>query len=223
MSVSLTESIPMAQSQKKILVIDTETSGLRSTNSSYPLYLAGPQTIELGAVVSDARTFSILDRFTTKVRFLGSYEGIQYGEYPELTWDPYAATIHGQSPMELSRHPHPRQASEIFVQFLKKHFDVNERITLAGHNPEFDAYHVRQLLYLGGMIDAVKFNHRMLDTNTLGMFLYQIDNSEELFSKIAKLKRDKHEALEDAIAANQVLAETSKRISESNFVSLTSY
>lgn len=205
----------------KFLALDWETSGLRDAKNSYSTYVQGPQGIEIGAVVLHPETYEPVDEYTSRMRFLGSHQGIEYGEYPGLTWSEDAERIHGLALMDLIREPHPRMVAQEFGTFLRKHYAPDERITIVGHNPELDRYHLQQALYYGGLLSDFKIDHRMIDTHTLGFMLYGCNGSEELFFRITGQRRTVHRALWDAHATGAVLRDARRKINESTKICLS--
>jgi hypothetical protein len=186
------------------LVIDWETSGLASRETPWRTYLEGPQGIEIGVIAVELPSFTPLGEFDSHVRFLGSHHGIAYSGslHESLTWCDNAEKIHGLSISRLMKAPSPTEVSERLIRFVKEATGIDDLqknpIMLCGHNPDADAYYLRQLLYLGGSENKIRLHSRMIDSFTMGYFLYGTNNSNELFELTSGVKRDTHRALEDA-------------------------
>jgi DNA polymerase III epsilon subunit-like protein len=203
------------------LVVDWETSGLRQHESPWRTYLEGPQGIEIGAVLVELPDFTPIAEYVSRVRFLGTAHGIQYGgPHTELlTWSDEAETIHGISLNDLMGAPTPTQVADELVRFVLGHAGIDDAqkqpIMICGHNPAGDAYCVRQLLFLGLAESKLRFHHRMLDSFSLGYMLLGTKSSNELFKRVSDVVRGTHNALEDArltLAAFQLMRTMTKEL-----------
>jgi len=184
----------------KAVVIDWETSGVRDDAVPVLSYLEGPQGIEIGAVVIDLSSWNTLGEFGSRVRFMGSHGGLSYGgaAWERLSWSAQAEKIHGITLRELTEAPKPVEVAERFVQFIYSHLDPNRPILLCGHNPDFDAYFTRQLLFMAGRLPDIRFAHRRIDTFTVGFLTMGCEDSDELFLLTQGAIRSFHNALDDA-------------------------
>jgi hypothetical protein len=190
--------------QKFGLVIDWETSGLLDHRVPYRAYLEGPQGIEIGATLVYLPEFETIAEFSSRMRFLGTHKEISYGGHLhyDLTWDEDAERIHGMTPSDLLKEPWPSDVAASFVNFVKSNAQIDDPnkvpIMFCGHNPGGDLYCTRQLLFLGGMENALRFHHRQIDSFSLGYFVYGTKSSNELFELTSGVKREIHSALEDS-------------------------
>ena len=184
----------------KVLIGDWESSGLIDWNKPIN-FEEGPQGLQVGlCVVEDPYgAWEIVDEFEATVGWLGPVPGQpqRQVEYPGLTWSAQAQHVHGLSVSSVLDKPHPMMICSYLEPFLKTHFG-SEKIVFGGHNPSFDMYFNRQLLHMGEKINTIRFDHRTLDSNTLGFFLLGAHNSDELFRAVCGVDRGKHGALEDA-------------------------
>jgi len=186
------------------LIVDWETSGLLEDRVPTRTFLEGPQGIEIGAILVRLPEFNPVAEFQSKVRFLGMDQGISYGGpiHQALTWSTDAERVHGVKIADTRNSPIPSHVADSLIEFIKTHTrydDLNtNRIMLCGHNPSFDAYFTRQLLFLGGKERSIRMHHRMIDTFSLGYVMYGIKSSNELFKKISSTSREIHTAIADA-------------------------
>ena len=207
----------------KALIIDWETTGIPNERIETQSYFSGPQGIQIGAVVVDniESTWDIVDTFKSDVRYLGPYPPDLrakrptpvLAERPFLTWDNKAYEIHGLSLEYLISAPHPEEVGENFFDWLKAHFGIS-RIQVGGHVPCFDRHFMMQLFYLSGLLHRrdLNFGYRMLDSSTIGYFLWGTSDSRELFEKILNTSEGMHDALEDAILTARLFKEAKKLV-----------
>lgn len=207
----------------KALILDWETTGIPNERIETQSYFSGAQGIQLGAVVVDNidSTWDIVDTYKSNVRFLGPYpQNLKVqrptpvlAEMPFLTWDRRAYEIHGLSLEFLMSAPHPQDVGEEFTGWLLAHFGSN-MIQMGGHVPCFDRYFMLQLFYLAGLLQSkeLKFGYRMLDSSTIGAFLWGTSDSRELFEKVLGTSEGMHDALEDAILTARLFKEAKKLI-----------
>ena len=186
------------------VVVDWETTGLRNHKTPHLLYLEGPQGIEIGATLVWLPDVEVIAEFSSRVRFLGVHAGISYGgpRHEGLTWDADAERIHGIKVTDLMKEQHPSVVAEDFVNFVKNNGGIDDPhktpVMFCGHNPDGDYHYTRQLLYLGGLENGLRFHHRMIDTFSLGYFVLGVKSSNELFERVSGIKREIHSALEDS-------------------------
>jgi hypothetical protein len=186
------------------IVVDWETTGLRDHKTPYLTYLEGTQGIEIGATLVYLPEFEPIAEFTSRVRFLGMHDGIAYGgpRYEKLTWSTDAERIHGIKIADLMKEQHPSAVAQNFVNFVKNNAKIDDPhktpVMFCGHNPDGDFYYTQQLLYLGGVETGLRFHHRMIDSFSLGYFVYGTKSSNELFERVSGVKREIHTAIEDS-------------------------
>ena len=99
------------------------------------------------------------------------------------------------------------RTKELYWHFLKKHFNLNEKITLAGHNINFDVNFLRFFLKENNENFNKLFSHRFVDTSSILYYLYLSKNlnfralsSDEAFNLFGIKVEGRHSALGDAIA-----------------------
>ena len=66
----------------------------------------------------------------------------------------------------------PREAITIMDNFLIKHFNESEKITLAGHNINFDINFFKYFLLKNNYNFIERFSHRTIDTSAILYYLY---------------------------------------------------
>ncbi len=186
------------------VVIDWETTGLRDYKVPYRTYLEGPQGIEIGATLVYLPEIETIAEFHSRVRFLGTHNDISYGGHLHynLTWSEDAEFIHGIKPGDLIKESWPSEVALAFINFVKQNANIDDPhktpIMFCGHNPSEDNYYTRQLLFLGGAENQLRFHHRQIDSFSLGYFVLGTKSSNELFERTSGIKRKKHTALEDS-------------------------
>lgn len=202
----------MAKEKRTVgLVLDWETSGLREHKVPSLTYLEGPQGIEIGATLVWLPEVEQIATFTSRIRFVGSHKGIEYGScaYNELTWDENAEKIHGISIHDLLNEPSPLAVARQFVSWVKTNAGIDDPqktpVMFCGHNPDGDMYYTRQLLFMGGEENGLRFHHRMLDTFSLGYFVLGTKSSDELFHRVSGVERKIHSAMEDSLLTTEAL------------------
>ena len=178
----------------KILVIDTETGGLDADKFSI---------LSLGAVVwSDEPGFR-REKFETFV-----------AENPIIA-EAGALAVNGLDVETLKViGKNPASAASLFHNFVRRNFPGDERVTVAGHNVDFDVRFVKRLFRLAGFeADYAKtFSHRVLDTASIGRFLVlshrlklESASSDALFKFFGIEPVKAHTALDDAWATANLL------------------
>lgn len=167
----------------KILAVDTETSGLNYNNR---LNRAdGYQIVSIGMIVADATTFKEIDRLYLEIQWNGKSE-----------WSKRAEKIHGLTKSYLEENGIPEEeAVEQIALFINEHFGIDKGITLFGHNPSFDHMFLRDLLERYEC--DFKFNHRMVDTFSLGLTLLGAFDSNQLFDVMGFESRSEHNSMRD--------------------------
>jgi DNA polymerase III epsilon subunit-like protein len=163
-----------------LLCIDYETTGLDVREGKH-------QPISVGALVIKTDTLEVVDKIYLECK----------AELQRFEWDPGAERIHGLSPEHLDTQPTMKDSATALFAFLIKYFKANDRITVIGHNPSFDTNCLE--LWMKEIEVNLRLSHRKLDTFSIGFALFAAENSDQLF-KMVGVKRDAHNALEDAEA-----------------------
>lgn len=98
------------------------------------------------------------------------------------------------------------QAIEKIFQFIGKHFPHQRKITLAGHNVQFDVNFLRFLFSRNNENFGKFFSHRIIDTSSILYYLYlaglkqKAISSDEAFDLFEIKVEGRHTALGDALA-----------------------
>lgn len=169
---------------EKFCVIDVETSGInfKSVNPA-----EDQQIVSLAVIVVDYKKMREIDSLLLHVKWNGVSE-----------WSDKAEAIHGLSKTKLNKIGiDEEEVVEKLIEFLLQYFDVNDSIVFGGHNvARFDLMFLKTLL---NKFDFdLKIAHRSIDTNTLGMIMYDTYTSDDLFKLLGFQERKEHNALEDA-------------------------
>lgn len=185
------------------IVVDWETSGIRNNKKPYLTFLEQTQGIEIGATLVHIPTFETISEFESRVKFLGSHDGIEYGgpAYNKLTWSKDAEKIHGIKISDLIDAPTPKEVCESFINWLKINGVVDTHkspLMFCGHNPSGDYYATMQLLFLGQHENDIRFHYRTIDSFTAGYFIFGTKNSNDLFKRTSNVQRKIHSAMEDS-------------------------
>lgn len=179
----------------KLLGMDSETSGLAFAGN---VDLANPDpskdiknkkqymAVSWGFVVIDVASQQIIDELYVEIKF----------DETKYDWEYAAEKTHGLTRDYLNKHGMTREdAAVTIVEFILKHWNIDEAISTLGHNHVcFDLWFLRELLCEFNIM--LKFANRHYDTNYLTLGIYDVEGSEELF-KLFNDRRDKHNALED--------------------------
>ncbi len=183
--------LPMAQ----LLFIDTETGGFDPKNDSI---------LSLGAVVwQDGK-------------FLGKFE--VYVREPTIQAAPEALAVNKIDLAWLEANGKaPAVALAEFEAFLNHHFppvgDKLTRVTLAGHNLNFDLGFIKRLYEMGGGKFGKRFASRVMDTSGVMAFLMltgklpsESPTTDFGFNHfgIAFAAGERHSALADCVATAQL-------------------
>lgn len=181
----------------KILFIDTETGGLDPIENSL---------LSIGLVVW--QDYRILDKIEILIN-----DG-------KLNVTENALQINN---INIERHKNialiPKDAITLMDAFLSKHFSRFEKITLAGHNINFDINFLKAFLLTNGISFGERFSHRSIDTSSILYFLYlagkleaNINSSSSAFNKFNIQISDRHTALADALATAELFSKLLKQI-----------
>jgi DNA polymerase III epsilon subunit-like protein len=151
------------------------------------------QGIAFGAIIFNTETFEPVEELYRELHF----------DDTRYKWTDKAEQIHGLSRDHLAACGVSREEALVDLLTMTTKYFGTDRLFLAGHNPGFDLAFTEQLAR-DHDIELV-FHHVMLDTAGICQALIGINKSNEVFETLLGLKRDKHNALEDARATLQVL------------------
>jgi len=99
------------------------------------------------------------------------------------------------------------QAIEQIFLFINKHFPEQRKITLAGHNVQFDVNFLKVFFSQNNKNFNTYFSHRIIDTSSILYYLYLTGHlkhrsvsSDEAFELFKIKVEGRHTALGDAVA-----------------------
>ena len=103
------------------------------------------------------------------------------------------------------------QAIEKIFLFINRHFPEQRKITLAGHNVQFDVNFLSVFFSRNNENFSKSFSHRIIDTSSILYYLYlagHLNNraisSDEAFDHFGIKVEGRHTALGDAIATAEL-------------------
>ena len=169
----------------KILFIDTETGGLDpSKNSLLSIALVVWQEFE----ITFAKEILVNDGVLNATSRALEINGIDLAEHrKKALWAKDVITE--------------------FDGFLSQHFDEGEKITLGGHNINFDVNFLKHFLTQHNYNWGQRFSHRYVDTATILYYLYlsgklkqKTLSSQEAFDLFGIQVEGRHSALGDGVA-----------------------
>lgn len=183
------------------LFVDWETTGATFGGDSTIDY----QGISVGAVVARTSDWSEVASFERLIKF----------NPQKYKWTEGAQKIHGLTIEHLEQHGVSQaQAAEDMLEFIFKFFGTS-KIMFGGHNEEFDRRFTNQLFnsvdiefsieHSGKFQAHVPLHHVTINTAGLGFVNFGLFKSDLLFDKVGVPQRGKHNALDDARAALQVV------------------
>lgn len=181
----------------KLLVMDSETSGLAFSNYDPSIEPDGReyQALSWGLAVVDSTTFKIIDTLYVEIK----HNGI-------ALWSDKAQAVHGMSKEYLEENGLSEEDAAVEIgEFILKHFGTGA-VRCAGHNvATFDIWFMRRLMEKFDIM----FNtgNRFVDTNSIGYACYETYTSDELFEMMGVV-RESHNAMEDVMACIKVLSNT---------------
>ena len=169
----------------KLLFIDTETGGLDPNQHSL---------LSIAMVVwQNMEIFESLEIFINDGKLNVTDEALEINKID----------LEKHKDISLS----PRGAISKIFDFLNKHFDASEKITVAGHNINFDVNFLRFFLTQNNENFSKHFSHRFIDTSSILYYLYLSGNlkykvlsSSDAFALFGISVEGRHTALGDAIA-----------------------
>jgi DNA polymerase III epsilon subunit-like protein len=107
----------------------------------------------------------------------------------------------------------PDLALQQLDQFLGNHFSRDEKITLGGHNINFDVNFLNAFLTRNGYNFQQRFSHRSVDTSSILFYLYltgkikrKLTASQDAFDYFGITVPGRHTALGDAFATAQLFS-----------------
>lgn len=192
---------------QKLLAFDSETTGLCFSNDN-PVHnvITGErhQAISWGFIIADSQTFEPIDELYVEVQW--NEESIrQRNEKPHF--GTAAEKVHGLTREHLTKNGVSEEEAVVqFANFIMPHFGTDGAIKTLGHNSiTFD------LPFLKDMIDRVgvdiRFGNRHYCSASIGL-MYDVYNSDDLFSLMGYDERHGHNALDDAHMTLDVFRQT---------------
>lgn len=113
----------------------------------------------------------------------------------------------------------PSEAIKVLEEFLSLHFRPDEKITIGGHNVNFDVNFIKYFFNKNGYNFNKRFSHRYVDTATILYYLYLSNkisqkaiSSQEAFDFFGIVVENRHTALSDAIATTKLFTILLKKI-----------
>ena len=173
----------------KILFIDTETGGIDpASNSLLSLALVVWKELEVKASIEILIDDGVLN-VTEKAMEIN---GIDLGEHKKKAVTPAAALLQ-------------------MDKFLNAHFQKDEKITLGGHNINFDVNFLNMFLIRNGYNFQQRFSHRFVDTSSILFYLYltgklkrRLTASQDAFDYFGVTVQGRHTARGDALATAEL-------------------
>ena len=191
------------------LVIDFETSAFPEDQG---------QPIEIGAVLSDKKDFSVVSEFTSLIQFRKPF-----------FWDVKAQEVHGISIQELEVSGHPMSfVAGDFLEWLSNFIPLGQRgqVMLGGHNLAFDLTFLRIMMRQGPLWMPNWASYHTRDTQSWAQLLnqasieahgfhgavfkdtdtgYPSHRLTDVCEGLGIALTDAHSALADARATNEVM------------------
>jgi len=169
----------------RLLFIDTETGGLNPNQHSL---------LSLAMVIWD--DMEIIDSQELLIN-----DGKHSVTEEALSINKIDIEKHMQSAVSSS------QVIEQIVAFISRHFPLQRKITIAGHNVQFDVNFLKVLFSENNEDFSKFFSHRIIDTSSILYYLYlaghlkqRAISSDEAFDLFEIKVERRHTALGDAIA-----------------------
>lgn len=175
----------------KILFIDTETGGIDPANNSL---LSLALVVWKESAIKASMEILINDGVLNVTAKALEINGIDLEEHKKKAISPAVAI-------------------QQFDNFLKEHFQEDEKITLGGHNITFDVNFLNAFLTRYGYSFQRRFSHRSIDTSSILFYLYltgklkkKIVSSQEAFDYFGITVQGRHTALGDVLATAQLFS-----------------
>ena len=97
------------------------------------------------------------------------------------------------------------------LEFIGKHFTLQTKITLAGHNVHFDVAFLKPFFAANNKDFSQYFSHRVIDTSSILYYLYlsgrmkqKATSSDKAFELFDIHVEGRHTALGDAVATAEL-------------------
>ena len=177
------------------LCIDWETSGSFFDNKIVQTDLI--QGIQLGAAVFNRKTFEIVETLEFDIQF----------DESKYLWHESAEKIHGLTREHLAAHGVTQETAAIALGNLVMKYWYDTPVLLYGHNTQFDLNFTKQLMVPFDIMFKTAIT--IVDLSTLGVVLFDIHTSNNIFDLCNLPPRTDHNALEDVkltIAAFKTLS-----------------
>jgi DNA polymerase-3 subunit epsilon len=175
--------------EDRLLFVDTETGGLNP--EKYSLLSLGMVVWENMEIV-DSRELLINDGKLSVTEEALSINKIDIEKHKKLA-------ISSSQAIE-----------EIFL-FISKYFPNQRKITLAGHNVQFDVNFLKKFFSQNNQDFSKFFSHRIIDTSSILYYLYlagyikqKAISSDDAFDLFEIRVKGRHTALGDAIATAEL-------------------
>lgn len=173
---------------KYALGLDCETSGLFKDviDPSVDLKTGNYyQIVSIGLIVVDMETLNEVEELYLEIKWDG-----------KSLWSKQAENVHGLSKEYLEKNGYDESDAVCIIgEFILKYFE-NNTIPLMGHNVVGFDRHFIYNLFKRYNIDLV-FGSRHIDTFALGVTVFKLFNSSNIFSKIGINRAEKHNSLDD--------------------------
>lgn len=105
----------------------------------------------------------------------------------------------------------PPEAIRMILDFIGRHFSGQGKITLAGHNVQFDVAFLKSFFAANGKDFSQYFSHRIIDTSSILYYLYlsgrmkqKATSSDKAFELFEIHVEGRHTALGDAMATAEL-------------------
>jgi DNA polymerase III subunit epsilon len=171
--------------EDRLLFIDTETGGLNPNEHSL---LSLAMVVWENMKIIDSQELLINDGKLSVTKAALAVNKIDIEEHKKSAISPF-------------------QAIEKTLLFLGKHFPHQRKITIAGHNIQFDLGFLKILFSQNNKDFSKYFSHRIIDTSSILHYLYLTGNikqkaisSDEAFELFKIKVEGRHTAIGDALA-----------------------
>jgi DNA polymerase III subunit epsilon len=176
----------------KILFIDTETGGLNPIQHSL---------LSLALVVwQDMKIMDSIEILINDGKLNATEEALKINKID--------LSVHKKNSLK------PERAINKIQTFIEKNFPSKEKITLAGHNVNFDVNFLRFFLQENKEDFSKYFSHRFVDTSSILYYLYlskkikyKALSSNDAFQLFGIKVNDRHTALGDALATAELFTD----------------
>jgi DNA polymerase III epsilon subunit-like protein len=172
------------------LAIDWETSGSDFETNDSAKYFQG---LSFGAVIYETRTLKPVDTLYREIKF----------DANNYQWSMEAQAIHGltREHLEINGISQEEAACDL-MELLLKWMGPDPTIMFLGHNVHYDIQFTKQLFNLFDI--PFKEHNVKLDTAGIAFINFGTYKSDHLFEIMGMPKRNKHNALDDALMTLEV-------------------